>query len=998
MIKELFKTTQANKCNCTKIYSRFGTLFISAFALFIFVSGSFAEEISEINDSAGEDTSIVQDLKMKGKESVTFEYDSNGQILVFEKSFSMTVGPTEFSSEKAIIWLVKSTLDSTEGIDYTMTGFLKGKVRLKRDSKVVSEEPEMAVWFRVNGDVSITAEKKITSDPRGMELYAAAYNKLQGADIGPVSEEAKPIIPERKSNILSVVSASELSKPSEDEKPAFRYPINLAPKSQEGIKIELANNVATLTGGFYLSQKREVEGENILLEMQADNAVIFLPEDNNEPNESTGKLKDILSAGIIESIYLSGDVVMTEGQRTIRADEIFYDYSKQKAIVINAVMKNFDIKNGIPIYVRASKLQQLAANKFSAENAVITTSEFYIPQLSLNASSIIVTDNTAIERQEGEESKNDYDVQMRDVSLKYYNNNLPLFFPRLRTNMERPDVPLKDFHVGNDKILGTYVETSWYTSRILGLKEPEGTDSTLFLDYYSDRGLGGGIETEYYREDYFGRFLGYIINDQGEDELGRSVDRKNLEPDTNLRGRFSWQNRYFLPYKWQLTTEISYLSDEHFLESFYRKEYNLDKPQETLIHMKRIENNWGLSLLGKVRINDFENVLEELPTVEFHWTGQSFWDDNFTFYSDTQASRLRQRYADDSTAAGSRDFFSFIMTRNEIDMPLSFNSMKLVPFVAGTVAFEDGMNFYRNLDGSIAQGEDDVFVGEAGIRGSLTPFWKVFPNVKSQLWDLNQLRHVIQPHFMTVGFAQNHSVTEQHDIANVGITQRLQTKRGSGMQKRTVDWMRLNTDFIWMNNSSHSSTGADRFFWNNPIIPLINEESVFIPQQDRRGSASYGPRHNYFSADYTWNMSDSTVFLSDMHYDFEEGVVQQFDYGFSHMRQPNISYYVGSRYLRNIDNGYGEHGTNAFTYAVTYILDPRYSLVYAGQFDFDYGQAIRNDIALIRSYHRLSWSILYTRDESLDRQSIEFSIWPQGMPNLALGSKRYMDLGGSAGF
>ena len=145
-------------------------------------------------------------------------------------------------------------------------------------------------------------------------------------------------------------------------------------------------------------------------------------------------------------------------------------------------------------------------------------------------------------------------------------------------------------------------------------------------------------------------------------------------------------------------------------------------------------------------------------------------------------------------------------------------------------------------------------------------------------------------------------------------------------------------------------------------------------------------------------MSDSTVFLSDMHYDLDDGELEQLNYGFSHMRQPNLSYYLGSRYLRDIDNGYGEHGSNAFTYAVTYILDPRYSLVYSGQFDFDYDEAIRNDIALIRRYHRLFWSISYSRDETMDRQSIEFSLWPQGIPELGFGSSRYMNLGGSAGF
>ncbi|MBN1972934.1 MAG: LPS-assembly protein LptD [Sedimentisphaerales bacterium] len=998
MIKKASIVIEPQRSRHAKALGSLDALLLCCFIFFIFAASSFAGSSSGISGSAKDSTSEIQDLQMKGKEVISFQFDPNGQILVFQKGFSMTVGPTEFSSEKAVLWLVKPVGNSVEKVNYTMTGYLQGQVRLKRNSKVTSHESEMVVWFKVNGEVLVTSDKKEQSDPRGLELYASAYHTMRGADIGPISAAAEPLLSGKRLSKISVVQASELSEPDKEKKPDFRYPITLAPTSEEGIVTKVEGNIATIKGGFYLSQKQEIKGKIRLLELQADDAVIYLPEDNNEPNEAGGEFDEIMAAGYIKAIYLTGNVVMTEGQRTIRADEIFYDYENQKAIVINATIRNFDTNNGIPIYIRASKLQQLAANKFSAENAIITTSEFYIPQLSLNAASIIVTDNTAIERQEGEESKNDFDVRMRDVSLKYYNTKLPLYFPILRTNMVRPDLPIKSVHVGNDNTFGTYIETSWYTSRLLGLQEPNGTDSTMFLDYYNDRGLGGGIETKYYREDYFGRFLGYMIDDHGEDRLGRTSDRKNLEPDDELRGRFFWQNRYFLPYRWQLSTELSYLSDENFLESFYRQEYNLDKPQETLIHMKRIEDNWGLSLLGKARINDFENELEELPAVEFHWTGHSFLDDKLTFYSDTQVSRLRQRYSSGSAAAGSSDFFSFLTTRNEIDMPLSVNKFKIVPFVAGTAAFEDGLGFYKDIDDSIAAGEDNIFIGEAGVRGSVQPFWKVFPNVNSQLWDLNQLRHVIQPHFSAVGYTQSESVAEQRDIFNVGITQKLQTKRGSGSQKRTVDWMSLDTDITWVNNSSDDSTGADRYFWNNPYIPLINEESILIPQKDRRGSAVYGPRHNYFSTDFTWNLSDSTAFLSDMYYDLQDGVVQQVDYGFSHMRQPNLSYYVGSRYLKNIDNGYGEHGSNAFIYALTYILDPRYSLVYAGQVDFDYGAAVRNDIALIRRYHRLFWAVTYSRDESLDRQSVGISLWPQGVPDLAFGSSRYMDLGGSAGF
>jgi hypothetical protein len=581
------------------------------------------------------------------------------------------------------------------------------------------------------------------------------------------------------------------------------------------------------------------------------------------------------------------------------------------------------------------------------------------------------------------------------VRLKMYDKTI-FKWPFMRNNLQRPDLPIRSVHLGNDNIRGTFIETRWYLARLLGLQEPEGTDSTFVLDYYSERGFGGGIATEYTRENYFGRILGYVIHDSGEDRLGRI--RKNLEPDQELRGRFGWQHRQFLPYNWQLTAEASYLSDKNFLESFYRSEFYVAKEQETIVHAKRIEDNWGLSLLGKTRINDFVNTLEELPTAEFHWTGQSFFDDKLTFYSDTQASRLRQRYDPSYINPGSEQFFSFATTRNEIDMPMTMGKAKIVPFVAGTVAYEDGLGFYRELDGGIAEGRENVWLGETGFRASTQPYWKVYSNVKSELWDLNQMRHLIKPYLTAVAYTQNDSVFEQRDTLNVGISQRLQTKRGLGDKQRNVDWMRLDMDVTWVNNSGDDSAGADKFIWNKPFIPPINTFSRIIPQQDRRGSDLFGPRRNYFGADYSWLLSDTTAVLSDMNYDMQSGVVQQFNVGFSHMRWPNLQYYIGSRYLRRLDNGHGEYGSNAFTFAITYVLDPRYTMVYSQQIDFDYGAAVRSDLTLIRQYHRLYWGLTFSADESLDRQSIVFSLWPQGVPGVAIGERRYADLGGSSGY
>ena len=208
------------------------------------------------------------------------------------------------------------------------------------------------------------------------------------------------------------------------------------------------------------------------------------------------------------------------------------------------------------------------------------------------------------------------------------------------------------------------------------------------------------MEVEYEKNNYSGNVIGYVINDRGTDDLGRTSDRKDLEPDDNLRGRFRFQHRHYLPYDWQAIAEISYASDQHFLEWLYESEFDVGKEQETLLYLKRLKDNWAFSILNKVRINDFAAKLEELPTVEFHLKGESFGGDRFTFYSDSQVSRFRQRLAVGDISGDPEQFFAFASTRNEIDMPFSWNTIKIVPFAANTYAFEDQKGYYTNLDGS----------------------------------------------------------------------------------------------------------------------------------------------------------------------------------------------------------------------------------------------------------------------------------------------------------
>jgi len=960
-------------------------------------------------------TAIVagQDLNLQGQELISYRLSPVDRALVFQSGFSMSIGARQFSADSAIVWLESRSAGVPEGaitesserprIDYEATVYLQGNLSVKKpegastidlNRTVIEEGRSIAIQFDISGEVSVTSDNRKITDPRVLEFYRDAFSALQAAGIEPLSAETEPQEPELQIEKITLEDpAPEAAQPQ--EKTGFKYRLNLSPAGEALFKSRWDDKekIGTVIGRFYLWQKQDEKGG--LLELQADNAVIFLSTEQQPEGDGKSGAKDMLTD--VQAIYMSGDVVMANGQRTIRADEIYYDFERKQAIALNAVMRNFDTTEGIPIYLRAAKLRQTAENEFAADDITLTSSEFHQPQISFNASNITVTDTTPADEQQGGASKSSYDAKMHDVRLKMYDKTF-FYWPYIRSNLQRPDIPIKSVRIGRDNIYGTLIETQWYLARLLGLEEPEGTDSTLALDYYNKRGFGGGISTEYTGEDYFGTLLGYMIHDHGEDRLGRHSSRRDLEPERPLRGRLHWQHRQFLPYNWQLTAEASYISDKNFLESFYRNEFYVGKGQETLLYLKRIEDNWGLSLLGKIRINDFANELEELPSTEFHWTGQSFFDDKLTFYSDTQVSRFRQLYASSNKNPGSDEYFSFATTRNEVDMPLTLGNAKIVPFVAGTVAYEDGLGFYRELDGGMAEGQENVWFGETGIRASTQPYWKVYPNIKSELWDLNQMRHLITPYLTAVAYTQNESVIEQRDTLNVGISQRLQTKRGLEEKKRSVDWMRLDMDLTWVKNPGDETAGPDRFIWNKPFIPTINTVSRTIPLQDRRSSNIFGPRRNYFGADYSWLLSDTTAVLSDMNYDMKSGVVQQYNVGISHLRWPNLQYYIGSRYLRRLDNHYGEYGSNAFTFAITYVLDPRYTVVFSQQMDFDFGKTVRSDITLIRQYHRMYWGLTFSADESLDTQSITFSLWPQGVPGLAFGESRYIGLGGAAGY
>ncbi|MCP4455596.1 MAG: LPS-assembly protein LptD, partial [Planctomycetes bacterium] len=736
------------------------------------------------------------------------------------------------------------------------------------------------------------------------------------------------------------------------------FPINVMPVDQSSIQVEMGllpdsqKTCLTLLGRMYLWWKVDA----YIVELQADNVVVFLSEAFREDSDwykNISSFDDAIQSGIVEGIYLSGDVVMAEGARSVRSHEMFYDIKNRRALAVNAVLRTYDESRRIPVYVRAEKLKMVSQNVFTADNVTLTTSEFYVPQISLNVAKVVITDTMTIDEMTGTVTDHDFDAEMKDVRVKAGELTV-LRWPGMRSNLERPDMPLKSASVGfGDDIWGSSVQTEWYLSRVLGLKEPKDTDATLAVDYFSKRGPGVGADIDYLRDNYFGKIQGYYINDKGLDRLGRT--RRDLEPPRDDRGRFRLQHRQFLQNDWQVTTELSHLSDRNFLEQFERSEFDTDKEQETLVHMKRSQDNRAFAITSKYRINEFVSQVEEQPSAEFHWTGQSLFDDKFTFYSDSQVGRFRSQFDQDAVPTGTSGFYTLAMTRNELDMPIRLKRSKLVPFVAGNAGFEDADGFHTTLQGQTAETQEAIWFGEAGLRFSLDPIWRTDPGVQSQLWDLNQMRHVVEPYAVAVSYFEEQAVAEQRDVLNVGVTQRWQTKRGMGDKQRTVDWLRWDLSSTWVNEASDVWNGPSHMMWNKPLVPIRHAHTGVVPGRDRRTSDFYGATRNYVGTDLVWRISDSTAILGDCYFDSASGIVRQTQWGISHMRWPDLNLYLGSSYIRDIRNSEGEVGTHALTFSALYKLDPRYAMVLSHQYDTDYGASIRSEVTLLRKYHRLNY-------------------------------------------
>ena len=157
-------------------------LFLSAIVVLLAITVNFA--------AADEQASGVfagSDLHLRAGELIAYQPDTDVYIMVFRRDFTLTIGDNQLSSTRAVLWLrsVRTQYMGVTKVEYNVEAYLQGDVSIKKGDiaeaaglKITKTQvngvKSIVAEFTVTGEVLITAEKKLTKDPRGSDLFKNA--------------------------------------------------------------------------------------------------------------------------------------------------------------------------------------------------------------------------------------------------------------------------------------------------------------------------------------------------------------------------------------------------------------------------------------------------------------------------------------------------------------------------------------------------------------------------------------------------------------------------------------------------------------------------------------------------------------------------------------------------------------------------------------------------------------------------------------------------------
>ena len=844
-------------------------------------------------------------------------------------------GETELTAREVVLWRLHDPV-SNPPVDH-LTVYLDGQARMVGPEQTV-EESTLLVEMKSSAGVSLDKRTRMVDAPADKEpVYKRAAQRRHQARVQLASHRsdvhAAQYAPELIDPNASVDLAPDMQAIQLQPVAAGLRRIRIFPRSAVQPTIESFESADTvppeqvilITGGVNLLIDG-VEQMNGPVDLSADRMVIWTTSADEAGMAGDGQLQ---SSETPFQVYLEGNIIIRQGTNTVRAARAFVDARESRALMINAELMTSLPEIGSDVRIRAAELRQVSDHQYQGRNAWITTSKFGEPGYRMQVSDIFVEpweDDWYFGAPERDPTTGEYDdpvLWATSTDNTFYLGNVPLaYFPRMSFPAEDPNIPLRNIRIGNDRVLGTQLYTTWNLFKLFGVRRPSNTRLDLHADYFHKRGLQGGLTGRYggvnrfgWGGVYEGGGLSYLINDRGLDNLGS--DRSNLRPPQDLRSRTNLWDRQVFDDGHELYTEFSWLTDRNVLEQFDERSYDSDKDYQNVLSLSRSIDNSAYSITVEPRLYDYYNQQEYLPRGDLYTLSEPLLGGLFNWSQHSYATYATTEVAAPPTDPN--DLYSVlpfegdfeggvVMTRHQIDAPFSLGPVKVVPYALGEASW-----WSDDYNGN----EFSRLYGNAGVRSSLE-FWKVFPNVESSLFDLHGLAHKVtlfadysyaessqplsrmpylntfddnaqeqyrrrfpqlvfngalptqyDPRFYGVrsGAATSvtapyHELVDDRQALTFGIQQRLQTKRGPINNQRITNWMTLDL------------------------------ETTFFPDAKRD---NFDEPFGLYGARYNWFVGDMTTVMASAYFDTFDNAQRVYNVGVLSRRDSRGSLYLGFR-------------------------------------------------------------------------------------------------------
>lgn len=966
---------------------------------------------------------VASDIIINAVRGWAWDVDDTKRLQV-EGDVRVKFGGYYFSSTNAVIWI--NRIPSAEGLINQIAVYFPEAEEPTRRAGVGASGSDLLVTGSTRGDINLTItlleEKAPPSNPtliqgttrvkaylesvaRGALLRSRPQLDAPIAPVDPPLVVGAPVdLPPEKTTLPQATVRVEV-----DQTKIFA-PQGTLSFSSGNTTIETKDDCVMLSKSVRVDYASPPGvGPVRELQLSSDQAVIFLaPKKGATATNNTG----MLDAKDVVGIYLEGDVVATDYHYTLRGKRIFYDLKLNQAIVMDAVMRT-TMRGGILAYARAEEMRQLAADEFTAKSARVSTSEFFTPHLAVGVQSLTIT-------QQPESAGGGSYMTGTHATLRA--NGTPfLYWPYIAGSPNQ--IPLKYLNVGFQEYQGTIIKSEWDLFDLIGVEKPDALGEVkLVQEVLTKNAFGLGLNAQANILGGTGNFktMGYydFLNEE------QTASGGLITSTEQYRGEVLADWKRDLASDVTLDAQFSIFSDQTYVSVFKWDDYLNRREYESSGYLNWQSGNNSLSLLLKYNPNQFLSnaymiasrpySVDKFPELAYQRYGESLFGDRLTWTQNYSANMMRlqvqsgtpselgisARAFSQNTAFGSnqniRDAYDAagyddlvrarLYTRQEIAMPLSIGSVKIVPFAHGQVA----AYILNDFQDYASESEDIRTLLGAGSRFS-TEFTSKYNSVRSSFLDLNRLHHIIQPTAMLWYGWNSNSVLDMpvYDqdveavsgaaVAQIGVTNKLQTMRGGPGNWRSVDWVVLSMGAVVDNqNDSLQPTEnitTDPFGLKYAQSPMPSFYS-WRPEYSQWGDHLY--------ANGKMQVSDALSLYGQGVYLLQDrgNSINSFGLndlgrgtlGGSIQQSPDVRFYLEYRYVNTFDPT-GLYPADEFIQGgVSYQISKKYALTLSPQYDLVESNFRAASVNLTRTFPDFYLSIGAAYNQIVDETTFSMAI------------------------